>query len=240
MFFQLLIPATLAAGLCVPVALKGGFHGPLPGARHQSTLAIQVEALVQARNEVLDGGMDPSVSQEAWRVQQERMAEAIQVVAMEVRGTYLEALPILTDAQKAEGQALLKKAHGHLEGMHGRHHDLALGFLKRRLDLTEAQVTAIQAVLANHKSALAAKKNALHQAMTAAVAAAMDPATSQGILDQRFGTVKAAGFALSAEVRGAYLEIVPQLTLEQREAARGLMKDFRTAVDGVRKLALGV
>jgi hypothetical protein len=261
MFIKLLIPATLAAGLCVTVAFTGGCHGQLPGAllesklnlsaaqttaihgvfkRHQPTLATKVEALVQARNAALDAGMDPSVSQEAWHVQQERMAEAIQVVAMEVRGAYLEALPLLTDAQEAEGQALLKKAHGHMEGMHGRHHDLALNFLKRRLDLTEAQVAAIQAVLANHKGALTAKKDALHRAMTAAVGAAMDPATPQGTLDQHFGTVKAAGFALSAEVRGAYLEIVPQLTLEQREAAKGLVKDFRTAVDGVRKLTLGL
>jgi hypothetical protein len=84
-----------------------------------------------------------------------------------------------------------------------------------------------------------AKRDTLHQAMTTAMEAALDPATSQAALDQRFSTVKETGFALSAEVRSAYLEIVPQLTQEQREAAVGLMKDFRNAVDGVRKLALG-
>ena len=40
-------------------------------------------------------------------------------------------------------------------------------------------------------------------------------------------------------MRAVYLEILPQLTPEQREAAKGLVVDFRNAVDGVRKLALG-
>jgi Spy/CpxP family protein refolding chaperone len=263
MLVKLLIPATLAAGLCTPFALKGGFHGgagQMPGAflesklkltadqktavhevfkRHKPILAANVEALIQARNAALDSGMDPTITQEAWRAQQERMADAVYDVAKEVRRAYLEALPILTDAQKAEGKALLKKAHGHMEGMHGRHHEFALHFLTNRLDLTKAQVTAIQTVLDNHKTALKAKQEALHKEAVPAMEAAMDPATPQSTMDQRFGTVKEAGFALSAEVRATYLEIVPHLTPEQREAAKGLMQDFRNAVDGVRKLALG-
>lgn len=263
MLSKLLIPATLAAGLFAPVALNGGFHGgggQMPGAileaklklsaeqktaihevlkRHKPILATKVEALVQARDVVLDAGMDPAVTLETWRGQQELMADAIYDVAKEVRSAYLEALPTLTDSQKAEGKALLKKAHSHMEGMHGRHHEFALRFVANRLDLTATQVTAIQTVLDNHKNALTAKKETLHKAMAAAMEAAVDPTTSQASLDQRYGTVKEAGFALSAEVRAAYLEIVPQLTPEQREAAKGLMKDFRNAVDGVRKLALG-
>ena len=93
---------------------------------------------MQARNAALDAGMDPAVPQEAWRVQQEQVADAMYDVAKEVRSAYLEALPILTEPQKAEGKALLKKAHGHMEGMHGRHHGFALGFLKNRLELTDA------------------------------------------------------------------------------------------------------
>ena len=48
-----------------------------------------------------------------------------------------------------------------------------------------------------------------------------------------------AGFALASEVRAVYLEFYPQLSPAQREAARSLVVDFRNAVDGVRKLALG-
>ena len=36
---------------------------------------------------------------------------------------------------------------------------------------------------------------------------------------------------MSSEVRSVYLEFYPQLTPAQREAARNLMVDFRTAVD---------
>ena len=263
MIMKLLIPATLAAGVCVPVAFKGGFHegaGQMRCAllesklklsaeqktalhevfkRHKPGFTTRMEALVQARNAALDAGMDPVVTPEAWRTQQEQVANAIYEMAKEARSAYLEALPVLTETQKAEGKAFLKKAHAHMEGMHGRHHEMALRFLKHRLDLTDAQVTAIQTVLENHKTALTAKKETLHQAMTAAMEAGMDPATSQGVLDQRYGSVKEAGFAMSTEVRAAYLEILPQLTPEQREAAKGLMVDFRNAADGVRKLALG-
>ena len=43
MLMKLLIPATLAAGLCVPVALKGGFHGELPGAMLESRLKLNAD-----------------------------------------------------------------------------------------------------------------------------------------------------------------------------------------------------
>lgn len=260
MLFKLLIPAALAAGVCAPAAFKACHGGGSPCAmveaklkltaeqktaihaafkRHKPALTARMETLVQARNTALDAGMDPAITQEAWRAQQEQMANAIYDLAKEVRGAYLEALPILTESQKAEGKELLKKAHGQMEGMHGRHHEVALGFVKNRLELTDAQATAIQTVLDNHKGALTANKETLHRAMARALEAAMDPATTQGVLDQRFGTVKEAGLALSTEVRAAYLDIVPQLTPDQREAAEGLVKDFRNAVDGVRKLALG-
>ena len=134
---------------------------------------------------------------------------------------------------------MLKKFHAHLEGMHGRHHAFALRFLKNRLDLTEAQAAAIQTTLDNHKTALGAKGDALHKAMAAAVEQAADPAASQAVLDQRFTAVKEAGMAMSTEVRAIYLEVDPQLTPDQREGAKELAKDFRNAVDGVRKLALG-
>lgn len=208
--------------------------------RHKPALAARVETLMQARNAVLDAGMDPAVTPEAWRAQQGQLADAMYDVAKEIRGAYLEALPTLTDSQKAKAKALLKKTHAHMEGLHGRHHEFALRFVQHRLELTDAQMTAIQTVMDNHKTALTAKKETLHKAMATAMEAAMDPATPQGVLDQRFGTVKEAGFALSTEVRAAYLEVVPQLTPDQREAAKGLMRDFRNAVDGVRKLALGL
>lgn len=126
-----------------------------------------------------------------------------------------------------------------MEGMHGRHHGSALGFLKDRLELSEAQAAAIQTVVASHGTALAAKRETLHKAMIPALEAALDPATSQATLDERYGAAREAGLALSAEVRTVYLEVLPQLTPEQREAAKGLVVDFRNAVDGVRKLALG-
>lgn len=262
MLFKLLIPATLAAGFCVPAAVHGcqGEHGAGPAAvlqaklkltadqktalqgvikRHRPALATEVESLVQARNAALDAGMDPAVTPEAWRVQQDQVADAAYRVVKEVRSAYLEALPILTEAQKTEGKALLRKVRSHMEGMHGRHHAFALRFVKNRLELTETQGKAIQTVLDNHKTALAARRETLHRAMAAALDAALDPATTQEALDQHFGTVKEAGFALSAEVRTAYLEILPQLTPEQRESAKALVKDFRNAVDAVRKLALG-
>lgn len=260
MFLKLLIPATVAAGLCAPMAFPGGFHGAAPGAlleaklklsaeqkaaihgvfkQHKPALAKKVETLVQARNAALDAGMDPTVPQGAWQIQQEQVADAMYDVAKEVRSAYLAALPILTAGQKAEGESLLKKAHGHMEGMHGRHHGFALGFLKNRLELTDAQGTAIQTILDSHRTALAAKRDTLHKAMTAALETGLDPAASQAVLDQRYGAAKEAGLALSTEVRSVYLEIVPRLTPEQREAATGLMVDFRTAADGVRKLALG-
>jgi len=260
MFVKWLIPTTLAAGVCAPMAFQGGFHGAAPGAlvgaklklsadqktaihdvfkRHKPALAAQVERLMQARNAALDQGMDPAVPQAAWRSQQEQVADALYEVAKEVRSAYLEALPLLTPSQRAEGASLLKKAHRHMEGMHGRHHGNALGFLKGRLELTDAQTVAIQAILDSHKATLVTRRDALHAAMTKATEAALDPATSQAALDQHYGAAKESGLALGAEVRAVYLEVVPQLTPGQREAARGLMVDFRTAVDGVRKLALG-
>ncbi len=260
MLAQWLIPATLAAGLCAPAAFKTGSHGFMPCAvlesrlklstdqktairdafkRHKPALAARVETLMQARNAVLDAGMESSITPEAWRAQQDQLANAIYEVAKEVRGTYLEALPILTDSQKVKGKALLKKAHAHMEGMHGRHHEMALHFVKNRLELTDAQMIAIQTIMDTHKAALRARQETLHKAMVPAMEAAMDPATPQADLDQRFEAVKEAGFALSNEVRAVYLEILPQLTPEQREDAKGLVKDFRNAVDGVRKLALG-
>ncbi len=260
MLAQWLMPATLAAGLCAPAALEAGAHGFMPCAvlesrlklstdqetaiqgafkRHKPALAARVETLMQARNAVLDAGMDLVITPEAWRAQQDQLAEAMYDVAKEIRAVYLEALPTLTDSQKAKAKALLKKAHGHMEGLHGRHHEMALHFVKNRLELTEAQMTTLQTIVDSHKIALKAKQKTLHQAMAAAMEMGMDPATPQGVLDQRFGTVKEAGCALSKEVRTAYLEILPQLTPEQREAAKDLIRDFRNAVDGVRKLALG-
>jgi len=256
MFVKLLIPATLAAGLCAPMAFTGGFHGnPLEARlklttdqktalhgvikRHKPALAVQVAALAEARNGALDAGMDPAVPEATWRLQQEKVAGAMYEVAKELRSAYLEALPLLTETQKAEGKALLKKAHRHMEGMHGRHHGSALGFLKDRLELSEAQAAAIQTVVASHGTALAAKRETLHKAMIPALEAALDPATSQATFDERYGAAREAGLALSAEVRTVYLEVLPQLTPEQREAAKGLVVDFRNAVDGVRKLALG-
>lgn len=265
MFIKLMIPVALVAGLATPAVVKGGFPGHgwssvSPAAfleaklklstdqksalhevfkRHRPALAEKVQTVVQARNAALDAGMDPSVTQEAWRVQQEQMADAVYGLAKEIRSAYLEALPVLTDAQKTAGKALLKKAHSHMEGMHGRHHAFALGFVKHRLELTDAQSAAIQTILENHKTALEAKAEGLHKATSAAQEVGLDPAATQVALDQQFAAVREAGMALSSEVRSAYLEMVPQLTPDQREAAKGLMKDFREAVDGVRKLALG-
>ena len=108
MIMKLLIPATLAAGLCVPVAFKGGFHGgagQMPSAflesklklstdqksaihevfkRHKPAFATRMETLVQARNAALDAGLDPTVTPEAWRTQQEQMANAIYEMAKEI------------------------------------------------------------------------------------------------------------------------------------------------------------
>ncbi len=262
MFTKFIVPAAVAAGLALSVGCgrDQASHGFMPsdllasrlklsaeqkqaiqGAfkRHRPTLAARMEALVQARNTAMDAALDPAVSQEAWRIQQEQVAIAVKAMAMEVRSTYQEALPILTESQKAEGKALLKKIHAHMEGMHGRHHDLAFAFVKNRLELTDAQAATIQTLVSHRKPTLEAKRDALHKAMAAALEAGLDPAVSQAVLDQRFAAAQEAGLALSSEVRAAYLEVVPQLTPDQREAAKVLVKDFRNAVDGIRKLALG-
>jgi hypothetical protein len=262
MFIKFIVPAAVAAGMALSVGCgrDQASHGFMPSdllasrlklsteqkqvihgtfKRHQASLALRMEALAQTRNAAMDAGMDPAISQEVWRAQQEQVAIAAQAMAMEVRSTYLEARPALTEAQKAEGKTLLKKVHTHMEGMHGRHHDLVFNFVKNRLDLTDAQATKIRTILDRRKPALEAKRDTLHKAMTATLEAGLDPATPQAVLDQRLAAAKEAALALSSEVRAAYLEVVPQLTPDQREAAKTLVRDFRNAVDGVRKLALG-
>jgi Spy/CpxP family protein refolding chaperone len=262
MLIKFFAPVVLAAGLFTSIGCRGGMmgrdHGP--GAmiearlkitpdqkaaihdvmkRHKPALAAKVETLVQARNEAMDTGMDPSVSAEAWRVEQEKVADSMYGVAKEVRSAYLDLLPILSDSQKSEAKEMLKKFHSHMGKMHQGHHEFAFQFVKNRLELTDAQATAIKGIAEKHQGALQAKHATLHQAFEAMMEAGLDPATSQATLDQRFATVKEAGFAMSSEVRATYLEIVPQLTPEQRDSAKELVKDFRNVVDSVRKLLLG-
>lgn len=263
MSLKLILPAAAAAGLVLSVGC-GRDHaslGSLPGdmlasrlkldaeqktalratfKRHKPALAARMEAVVQARNAMLDAALDPRITPEAWRPHQEGAAAAMQDLAREVRATYLEALPLLTESQKREARALLKRFHGHMEGSHGRHHDFLLRFVKNRLELSDVQMTTLEAVHERHKPALEAKRKALHAAMVPAMEAALDPATAQAALDQRFAAVKDAGMTLGAEVRAVYLEAHPTLTPEQQAAAKELVVDTRNAVDSLRKLLLGI
>jgi len=263
MILKVFIPLALATGLVATGTVQQHFQGTSPSGhfsrveaklkltpeqkkalhqvieQHRPTLATRMEALVQARNAALDAGMDPAVSSEAWRPYQETFAQSAHDLAKEVRGTYLEALPILSDSQKADGKAMLQQLRSHLAGMHGMHHDLAQLLLKNRLDLTATQEAAIQAIVATHHPALESKLEALHQLHASALDAALDPATSQDVLDQDFIAMREAGFALSSEVRATYLEAQAQLTSEQRQKAKDLVKDLRTALDGIRKLIAG-
>jgi len=263
MILKVLIPLALATGLLATSAIQQHFQGSGPSEhfsqleaklkltpeqkkaihqvieQHRPALATRTEALVQARNAALDTGMDPAVSPEAWRSYQETFAQTTYDLAKEVRGTYLAALPILSDSQKADGKAMLKQLRSHLAGIHGMHHDLAHHLLKSRLDLTETQEAALQAIVATHHPALKSKLEALHQLHAATLDAALDPATSQDVLDQNFATIREAGIALSSEVRATYLEAQAQLSPEQRQKAKDLVKDFRTALDGIRKLIAG-
>lgn len=259
---KLLLPVVAAAGLALSVGCDRDHAstGSLPGdvlasrlklsteqrtalraafKRHKPALSGRMEALVQARNAMLDAGLDPAVTPEAWRPYQERTAAAMQDLAQEVRATYLEALPLLTDAQKREGKALMAKFHGRMEGMHGRHHAILLTFVKNRLELSDAQAATVQAVHQRHQPALETKRKVLHQAMVPALEAALDPNASQTALDQRFADVKEAGIALGAEARATYLEAAPTLSPEQQASARELVVDARNAVDSLRKLLLG-
>lgn len=259
---KLLLPALAAAGLALSVGC-GRDHaslGSLPGdrlasrlkldaeqrtalrsafKRHKPALAARMEAVVQARNAMLDAGLDPAVPPEAWRPYQERTAAAMQDLAREMRAAYLEALPLLTEAQRREGKALMTTFHGHMEDMHGRHHGFLLAFVKHRLELSDAQVGALQAVHGRHEPALEAKRKALHEAMAPALEAALDPNATPAALDQQFVAVKEAGITLGAEVRAVYLEAAPTLTPEQQTAAKELVVDARNAVDSLRKLLLG-
>lgn len=260
---KLLLPVVAAAGLTLTVGC-GRDHasiGSPPGdmlasrlklsneqrtalraafKRHKPALSARIEAVVQARNAMLDAALDPALTQEAWRPYQERTAAAMQDLAREVRATYLEALPLLTEAQKREGTTLLTKFQGRMEGMHGRHHTFLLHFVKNRLELSGAQVTTLQAVHERHQSALEVKRKALHQAMVPALETALDPNATQAALDQRFAAVKEAGIALGAEVRAVYLEAVPTLAPEQQASAKELVVDARNAADSLRKLLLGI
>jgi len=263
MILKALIPLALATGLLATGAIQQHFQGSSSSGhfsrmeaklglspdqkkaihqvieQHRPTLAARMEALVQARNAALDAGMDPAVSPEAWRPYQETFAQGAYDLVKEVRATYLEALPILSDSQRADGKAMLKQLRAHLAGMHGMHGDLAHHLLKSRLDLTEPQEAAIQAIVTAHRPALESKLEALHQLHAGALDAALDPTTSQEVLDQNFLTIRAAGFALSSEVRATYLEAQAQLTPEQRQKTKDLVKDLRTALDGIRKLIAG-
>lgn len=260
---KLILPAVAAAGLTLSVGC-GRDHasiGFLPGdllasrlmlsneqrtalraafKRHKPALSARMEALVQTRNAMLDAALDPALTPEAWRPYQERTAAAMQDLAREVRATYLEALPLLTETQKREGKALMAKFHGRMEGMHGRHHTFLLRFVKDRLELSDAQVTTLQAVHERHQPALEAKRKGLHQAMVPALETALDPNATQATMDQRFAAVKEAGIALGAEIRAAYLEAAPTLTPEQHASAKELVVDTRNALDSLRKLLLGI
>lgn len=209
--------------------------------QHRPALGARVETLVQARNAALEAGLDPAVSPAAWRPTQDQFAQAARGLAQEIRAAYLDALPVLDEAQKAEGRILFQAIHGKPHRFHGyeRIHDLARGFVKHRLNLTDEQDRAIQAIVERHQPALKARAEALHEAHARALQTALDPAASQALLDQSFAAVQEAALALSHEVRATYLEAQVQLSPEQRGRFRNLVRDAGSALDAVRKLALG-
>jgi len=265
MIFKAFLPIALATGVATTGAFQHPFQGSGPCShvaqlesklklspdqkkaihstfeQHRPALSARMETLVQARNAALETGLDPSLSPEAWRPAQEQFAQATRGLAQEVRATYLEALPILNEGQKADALALLKehKAKPHRFHGHDRIHGMVERFVAHRLDLTPQQQRAIQATVERHHPALKAKAEALHQTHATALQAALDPACSQALLDQHFAAVQEAAFALSQEVRATYLEAQVQLSPEQRGKFKTLVQDASQALDAVRKLVLG-
>lgn len=81
--------------------------------------------VIQAKKEALHGvilkavqaGLDPNTSEDVLKQNQEKVAEAVFAMGVEIRGAYLESLPVLTEAQRIKVRELITQFRTHKEGM---------------------------------------------------------------------------------------------------------------------------
>lgn len=122
--------------------------------------------------------------------------------------------------------ALITTTHA---GLHEHLHAL----VARKLDLSQAQKDAAQAVITAHHPALLAKGQAVFQARADLMQALTDPQTTEGEIRAMETRASTAHLALELELNQVVKEIAPILTPEQQVKARQLVLEARSHVEGM-------
>jgi Spy/CpxP family protein refolding chaperone len=84
---------------------------------HQPTLQARFQALHAVMKPALEAALDPQTSEAALRAQHQQVMSAVFAVGTEIRSTYLEALPVLTEAQRGQLKNLVTQVRTHVEGL---------------------------------------------------------------------------------------------------------------------------
>ncbi|MBL0311534.1 MAG: hypothetical protein IPP78_02235 [Holophagaceae bacterium] len=84
---------------------------------HKPAIEAKKEAFHGLIMTAVDAGLDPNTTEDALRQNQQKVAEAAFALATEVRGAYLESLPVLSEAQRVKGREFLSQLRTHKEGL---------------------------------------------------------------------------------------------------------------------------
>jgi Spy/CpxP family protein refolding chaperone len=112
--------------------------------------------------------------------------------------------------------------------------------LASRLDLSADQQARIQAVLRAHRPVLRERAEALRQTRRPLVDALLNPITSDTELRQTQALTSAAAADLVVAIHAVVRDLDPILTAEQKVKAHAALAAFRSHLDGLRALALGL